>query len=390
MPDTKRPLRVFLCHASGDKPAVTKLYGQLVKDGIDAWLDKEKLIAGQDWQVEIPKAVKNSDVVIVCLSSQSVSKEGFVQKEIKIALDAADEKPDGTIFIIPTRLENCEVPERIGRFHWVDLFSDDGYERLTRALHLRANNLGIIFKRKRKFVKQIIEDGSSNTNSVQGDTLNNIEQPQGNTLEASPQTQDNFQEVGKSQNPSSSEVTEFERQKSFFIFFADEKKANSISKLMLFNDVGRLKIEKNLLNFNGMFSNFNLSSINQISITRQVFPWIGFMLSNIFNILFLIAFYVFLYYSNGQDPILLSTGFIAGFIVLFSILLVISNVMGVGIFLIQKWARIEYKDENGQYHSIYVADARFLGYSGLFGGTEKIYNVLLAQKNYFSKYRAYR
>ena len=30
MTETKRPLKVFLCHA------------RLIKDGVDAWLDKEK------------------------------------------------------------------------------------------------------------------------------------------------------------------------------------------------------------------------------------------------------------------------------------------------------------------------------------------------------------
>lgn len=138
---TKRPIHAFLCHSSGDKLAVKQLYDRLVKDGVDAWLDKEKLIPGQEWQVEIPKAVKNSDVVIVCLSSQSVTKEGFVQKEIKFALDIADEKPEGTIFIIPARLEDCDIPKRISRFHWVDLYSEDGYEHLMKALQLRANNL---------------------------------------------------------------------------------------------------------------------------------------------------------------------------------------------------------------------------------------------------------
>jgi hypothetical protein len=142
---TSRPLRVFLCHASGDKPAVQKLYSRLIRDGIDAWLDKENLIPGQNWQIEIPKAVRNSDVVLVCLSSQSVNKEGFVQKEIRIALDAADEKPEGTIFIIPVRLEECKVPERISQYHWVDIFSDNGYERLWKALRLRANTVGTSF-----------------------------------------------------------------------------------------------------------------------------------------------------------------------------------------------------------------------------------------------------
>ena len=147
---SKRPLKVFLCHASGDKPAVEKYYDALINDGVDAWLDKKNLIPGQDWQLEIPKAVKSSDVVIVFLSSSSITKEGFVQKEIRIALDTADEKPDGTIFIIPARLEDCEAPERLSKFHWVDMFEKDGYERVLDALRIRANSLGILIGNKEK------------------------------------------------------------------------------------------------------------------------------------------------------------------------------------------------------------------------------------------------
>lgn len=170
MVDTKRSLRVFLCHASSDKPAVIELYKRLISDGVDAWLDKEKLIPGQDWQIEIPKAVKNSDVVIVCLSSQSITKEGFIQREIRFALDAADEKPEGTIFIIPARLENCEVPERLGRFQWVDLYTSDGYERLLKALHIRANHLGINIRRRKRIPK--VMDASSIPNSSKVDPDN--------------------------------------------------------------------------------------------------------------------------------------------------------------------------------------------------------------------------
>ena len=87
-----RPLKAFLCHASGDKPAVRELYKRLVFEGVDAWLDKEKLLPGQDWRVEIPKAVQEADVVIVFLSKNSITKEGYVQKEIKDALDVAEER----------------------------------------------------------------------------------------------------------------------------------------------------------------------------------------------------------------------------------------------------------------------------------------------------------
>jgi len=136
-----RPLRVFLCHATQDKPSVRKLFKQLSSESIDPWLDEEKLIAGQNWRVEIPKAVRSSDIVVVCLSGNSISKEGFVQSEIKTALDVATEKPEGAIFLIPLRLEECEVPEQLRHLHWVNYFENKGFERLLYALRARAENL---------------------------------------------------------------------------------------------------------------------------------------------------------------------------------------------------------------------------------------------------------
>lgn len=131
-------LRVFLCHSSADKPEVRRLYDRLVADGFDAWLDDVNLLAGQDWEHEISRAVKQADVFLACLSAHSVNKRGFVQKEIKFALDAAEERPEGAIFVIPVRLDDCELPGRLARWHRVDLFSDDGYARLKAALSSQA------------------------------------------------------------------------------------------------------------------------------------------------------------------------------------------------------------------------------------------------------------
>lgn len=151
----KRNLRVFLCHASDDKSFVNRFYSRLVNDGVEAWLDKEKLIPGQNWEVEISNAVKNSDVFIVFLSSKSITKEGFVQKEIKFALDIADEKPEDTIFIIPARLENCNVPRRLSKFHWVDLYTNNGYEQLLKALQIRATSIGAVLLEKKSSSQQL-------------------------------------------------------------------------------------------------------------------------------------------------------------------------------------------------------------------------------------------
>jgi hypothetical protein len=136
-------LRVFLCHASDDKPRVRELYGQLRQAGFDPWLDEEDLILGQSWEDEIMKAVRKSDAVVVFLSVQSTTKAGFVQRELRYALDVAEQQPEGAIFLIPVKLEECEIPERLRKYHCGALYEPNGYNRLLRALHTRAEKLGL-------------------------------------------------------------------------------------------------------------------------------------------------------------------------------------------------------------------------------------------------------
>jgi len=145
-----RKLRVFLCHASQDKPVVRELYQKLAAEGwIDPWLDEEKLLPGQDWDMEIEKAVEAVDAVLVCLSNNSVTKEGYVQRELKFALDIALEKPEGTIFIVPLRLDDVQPPRRLRSWQYVDFFPNTHrkqvYRRLLESLTAKAKLLDVDF-----------------------------------------------------------------------------------------------------------------------------------------------------------------------------------------------------------------------------------------------------
>ena len=140
-----RKLRVFLCHATEDKPAVRTLYASLKSvPWIDPWLDEENLLPGQDFDLEIYKATRDADAIIICLSKISVTKEGYVNKEIRRALDIAEEKPEGAIYVIPLRLDNC-IPsfERLKRLQWVDYFTPNAHEKLLKSLRVRADGLKI-------------------------------------------------------------------------------------------------------------------------------------------------------------------------------------------------------------------------------------------------------
>jgi len=141
MPDTNRPLKLFLSYASQDKFLVRKLSERLAREKwIDPWVDEKKLLPGQDWRLKIEEAVETSDIVIICLSTNSVSKEGFVQKELRYAKEISLEKPEETIFLIPLRLDDCEPPRGLRFFQWADYFGDkqeETYQALLQSLNLR-------------------------------------------------------------------------------------------------------------------------------------------------------------------------------------------------------------------------------------------------------------
>ncbi len=137
----KSGLKVFLCHSHADRAAVHDLYARLKKHGVDVWLDKEKLLAGQGWEHEIRKAILKSDLVIVCLSRGFNKQKGFRHEELKIAFEKAKLILDDKIFIIPVRLEECDMPASLSHLHRVDLFETGGYKKLIRTLRKHVEHI---------------------------------------------------------------------------------------------------------------------------------------------------------------------------------------------------------------------------------------------------------
>ena len=125
---------IFLIHAHSDRETVRRLYQRLVRDRLNVWLDEERLQPGQDWQQEIRNALLKCDVVIVCLTRNFDKQHGYRHEELKLALEKADFLPSDEVFIIPARLEQCDMPESLRHLHRVDLFKAGGYKKLVSAL----------------------------------------------------------------------------------------------------------------------------------------------------------------------------------------------------------------------------------------------------------------
>ncbi len=115
-------IQIFISYAHEDQPRIEALYQKLVAAGYQPWLDREHLLPGQRWEPVIKQALQQSDFVLVCLSATSINKRGFLQKEIKQALEHAEEKLEDDVWLIPARLDDCDVPEGLSAIQWVDLF----------------------------------------------------------------------------------------------------------------------------------------------------------------------------------------------------------------------------------------------------------------------------
>ncbi|MCC6862317.1 MAG: TIR domain-containing protein [Bryobacterales bacterium] len=129
--------KVFLAYVQEDAAPAGRLFERLRAGGFDPWMDRRKLLPGQNWPRSIEDAIETCDFFLACFSRRSVSKKGGFQAEIRYALDCARRVPLDDTFLIPLRLDECRVPARIrNEIQYLDLFPDweRGFRRVVRVM----------------------------------------------------------------------------------------------------------------------------------------------------------------------------------------------------------------------------------------------------------------
>ena len=128
--------QIFLNYAREDRQKVEALYQQLSDAGFRSWMDTKNILGGEQWQRSIQHALQQSQFFLACLSVTSVTKRSYLRREFREALEKRQEMLDSDIYLIPVRLEECEIPEELREHQGVDLFKEDGWTRLVDALQV--------------------------------------------------------------------------------------------------------------------------------------------------------------------------------------------------------------------------------------------------------------
>jgi hypothetical protein len=123
--DSIRRAQVFISYERSDEDVAKRLYGALPRERFDTWLDSQFLQGGEEWNLDLEQKIQSSDYFLVLNSINLVKKRiGYVNKEVKLALDLQKYRQHGTKFIIPLQVGGTSAEDGLAElqtFHQLPL-----------------------------------------------------------------------------------------------------------------------------------------------------------------------------------------------------------------------------------------------------------------------------
>ena len=126
---------IILCHAFEDKKVVSHVYDALQTSGFEVWIDAESAFGEQESEPDMAKWLGQADCMLVFLSKNSVRKLGSTQHEFGKLIHTWKAMPEGAVYTITVRINDCQIPELLSSLDHVDLFDAQGLETIIRCLH---------------------------------------------------------------------------------------------------------------------------------------------------------------------------------------------------------------------------------------------------------------
>jgi hypothetical protein len=126
-------MKAFLSHNSKDKDFASEISFKLIEQGIDVWLDKWEIFAGESLIDKISNGIKEVNVFIIIMTANSMNSN-WVKEELRMALNKRLQSPD--FKIIPILYEPCVVHEFLKGYVYIDWMDKkiDGFSELIKSI----------------------------------------------------------------------------------------------------------------------------------------------------------------------------------------------------------------------------------------------------------------
>lgn len=123
---------VFVSYVREDASLIMKLAADLQTRGITVWLDRDRILPGDDWREAIRNAIQGGAAFIACFSSNYANRnKTYMNEELQLAFAELRKMQFGRAWFIPVLISPCEVPnyeigptKRLADLHHVSLYED--------------------------------------------------------------------------------------------------------------------------------------------------------------------------------------------------------------------------------------------------------------------------
>ena len=175
---------IFLSYLHDDKDIIERLVTVLRYEGLDIWLDNDRLQAGTFWEEKIQLAISQADFFLACFSPKYDQRQmTYMEREVRFAIDKKESKHE--TWLVPIRLMPCEIPilglndgRTLRDIQWVDLFPDwnMGIHKLLNIVRPRSAQSKSIDEYFRDFCARHIESKIARDITLEAMRVNNIEE----------------------------------------------------------------------------------------------------------------------------------------------------------------------------------------------------------------------
>lgn len=152
------------------------------------------------------------------------------------------------------------------------------------------------------------------------------------------------------------------------VWLATESHLQNPWRFLTFTDRGVLKLSPQQVQFYGNSQTIDMQGITEFDITYAKYPWGNLLIGVLLLVIYVLAEFQFGSHERALE-----------FLFVMSICIATS----IPLERTQLWVKIQYEDESGTPHVVYLRDGSKFGWGGILGGTLALYKKI--RSIYFPK-----